>query len=246
MKFEFEGFVIEALPVGDNGDHLFDALLIAKALGYKDPHKAVKQHVDEDDWVKRPVIDSLGRKQAKTYVREPGMWALILRANSPAAKRLQRFVSSDVLPALRKYGHFDLAQAKIAALLGEHIRPWVALFGPEYWSNLDRLYQVTRPDPERKPRFYAGCVQLVYETFDQDIHSEMRNRVPKPQKAGIKQHQSLNDVGRECMQRHIARHVGLMDSCSSGPEYKALVRQVFGKQMKLPLRGALRLVSSQN
>jgi hypothetical protein len=114
------------------------------------------------------------------------------------------------------------------------------LFGQEYWTNLDRLYGVRRTDPNQRPMFYAQCVQLVYETFDPDVHKEMRARVPEPAKQGVRQHQTLSDVGRHCMQKHIARHVGLMDACSSGPEYKDLVRGVFGKQLALPLKGVKR------
>ncbi len=213
-------------------------------LEYKNPREALAKHVDPKDVTKRDTL-SKGGKQTTNYVTEAGMWSLVLRANTPAAKPVQRWVTSEVLPAIRKTGRYDFAQQKIAALLGEHIRPWVALFPQEYWANLDRIYGIRRPDPDRRPLFYAGCVRLVYETFDPDIHAAMRGRVPEPQKHGVKQHQALSDLGRECMHRHIARHLGLLDASTSSDEYRALVRQVFGRQLQLSLKGTRKMVASE-
>ena len=53
------------------GDKLyFPATECAAILGYRDPHKAVKQHTTADGWVNRPVIDTLGRTQEKKYISE--------------------------------------------------------------------------------------------------------------------------------------------------------------------------------
>lgn len=237
IPFEFEGKKLRTAGTWDAP--LFHGGDLCALLGFANPRQALASHCEKDDVQKLDALSS-GGKQKVNYVTEMGMWRLALGSTSDAARPFQRWVAGEVLPAIRKHGYYNIAQTKIAALLGEHIRPWVELFPRDYWGNLDRLYQVQRPDPEKRPMFYAQLVQLVYETFDTDIHAEMRKRVPKPSKQGVRQHQTLNEVGRECMKLHIARHIGLMDACSSGPEYRELVRFKFGKQMRLPLKGVTR------
>lgn len=246
VKFEFEGHAIEAMPTEDNGEALFDAVLIAKALGYKNPHKAVRDHVDEEDRTNRSVLTS-GGKQKKIFVREPGMWALVLRANTDGARRFRRFVTAEVLPAIRKFGRYEPElQIKIAAYIGEAMAQWSEMFPVEFWTGLDRLYGVKREDPSKRPLFYAQCVQLVYETMDNDVYAAMKLRVPAPQTSGIRQHQSLSTFGRDQTVRHVMRCLGMMDSCTSGPEWRRLIRDVFGKQQRLPLKGVQRSLAASN
>jgi prophage antirepressor-like protein len=63
-------------------------------------------HVDEDDLTKREVIDSLGRAQLTNHVNESGLYALILSSTLPSAKVFKRWVTSEVLPAIRKTGKY--------------------------------------------------------------------------------------------------------------------------------------------
>ena len=62
---------------------------MAMALGYKKPHEAINQHVEEDDSVKHGVIDSLGRKQKNFFINESGLYALLLSSKLESAKRFQ-------------------------------------------------------------------------------------------------------------------------------------------------------------
>lgn len=242
LKFDFEGHSIEAMPPATkDGEALVDANLLCRALGYRNARDAIARHVEQEDVVKRDTPTS-GGKQKKIFVKEPGLWALILRANTPAAKRLQRFVSSEVLPAIRRYGmYIPELEVKIAAYIGRELAAWTMLFPPEFWAGLDRLYGVKRAENGERPLFYAQCVQLVYETMDPDIYAEMKKRVPDPRNSGAKQHQALTPFGRSKMMPHVMRCLGLMDACSSGPEWRRLVRSVYGRQQALPLKGVARL-----
>ncbi len=86
------------------------------ALGYKNPQKAIRDHVDEDDKiigernVTPYVLDSRGRKQYPTLINESGLYALIFGSNLESAKRFKRWVTSEVLPSIRKTGSYTHKQ----------------------------------------------------------------------------------------------------------------------------------------
>ena len=79
---------------------------VAVILGYNEPHKAIARHVDEDDGMKHPVIDSMGRTQNVTIVNESGFYSLVLASRMPNAKKFKRWVTSEVLPIIRKTGGY--------------------------------------------------------------------------------------------------------------------------------------------
>lgn len=76
---------------------------VAAALGYKETAKAVREHVDEED---RGVskMDTPSGKQELTVINESGLYSLILSSKLPTAKAFKRWVTSEVLPAIRQYG----------------------------------------------------------------------------------------------------------------------------------------------
>ena len=76
------------------------------ALGYLKARNAIAQHVDEDDALKQGLIDSMGRKQQTTFINESGLYALILSSKLESAKRFKHWVTSEVLPSIRKRGAF--------------------------------------------------------------------------------------------------------------------------------------------
>ena len=96
------------------GVEWFGATEAAKSLSFTNPHVAIKNHVEEDDLTVREVIDNLGRKQSKKFVNESGLYSLIFGAakqgNNPEikekAKRFKRWVTSEVLPSIRKHGAY--------------------------------------------------------------------------------------------------------------------------------------------
>ena len=84
----------------------FCAMDLCKALGYSNGRDAVAKHVDIDDVAKRDTIDSMGRTQQLTYVTESGMYALVLGSKLPQAKQFKHWVTSEVLPSIRKHGAY--------------------------------------------------------------------------------------------------------------------------------------------
>lgn len=120
----------------ENGEPLFHANDLCVILEYANPHDAVRRHVEKDDLVKREVTDKLGRKQNNNFVLEAGMWALMLGSETPKAKEVKKWITSEVLPAIRKTGSYSVTEQKPQppALLGE-IAVWVMA---QYVKNLER------------------------------------------------------------------------------------------------------------
>lgn len=74
-------------------------------LGYNEPHKAIPRHVDSEDGMKRP-IPSVSGAQETWLVNESGLYSLILSSKLPTAKKFKRWVTSEVLPSIRKHGAY--------------------------------------------------------------------------------------------------------------------------------------------
>ena len=114
IPFQFEAHAVR-VQVDDAGLPWFNASDVCDALEMGNPSQAIKSHVDADDLQKLEVIDNLGRTQRANHVNESGLYALILGSTKDAAKRFKRWVTSEVLPAIRKTGAYS-APGALAAL----------------------------------------------------------------------------------------------------------------------------------
>lgn len=83
---------------------------VAEALGYAKPRNAIDTHVDPDDALKQGVTDSMGRTQEMTIINESGLYALVLGSKLPTAKKFKRWVTSEVIPSIRKSGGYIKGQ----------------------------------------------------------------------------------------------------------------------------------------
>jgi len=113
IPFYFESHALR-VQVDVNGQPWFNAVDVCDALAMGNPSQAIKSHVDADDLQKLEVIDALGRSQRVNHVNESGLYALILGSTKDAAKRFKRWVTSEVLPTIRKTGAY--AVTPLAAL----------------------------------------------------------------------------------------------------------------------------------
>jgi prophage antirepressor-like protein len=77
---------------------------VADILDYKESHKAISRLVDNDDRTKHPVTDTLGRKQDTWLINEAGLYSLVLSSKLKSAKKFKKWVTSEVLPTIRKHG----------------------------------------------------------------------------------------------------------------------------------------------
>ena len=90
-----------------DGETYFVGRDVASALGYKNSMDALMRHVDEED---KAIVkhDTLQGKQQHTAINESGLYSLILSSKLESAKRFKRWVTSEVLPAIRKNGRYEL------------------------------------------------------------------------------------------------------------------------------------------
>ncbi|MDA8093675.1 MAG: BRO family protein [Betaproteobacteria bacterium] len=106
IPFRFESRALR-VQVDDAGQPWFNTNDVCAALELANPRDAITKHVDSDDVAKRDIIDRLGRVQLASVVNESGLYALILGSTKDAAKRFKRWVTHDVLPAIRKTGSYS-------------------------------------------------------------------------------------------------------------------------------------------
>lgn len=115
-----------------DGKPFFVGKDVADILGYSNPRKALADHVDAEDKTDGVTIrDSIGREQNPILINESGLYSLILRSQLPKARKFKRWVTSEVLPAIRRHGMYaidemlenpDLAIAALTKLKEERTR----------------------------------------------------------------------------------------------------------------------------
>lgn len=84
---------------------------VAGILGYERPTKAVADRVDIEDRDVVPIQDSIGRMQNTPIINESGLYDLIFGSKLESAKRFKHWVTSEVLPAIRKNGFYDMSMS---------------------------------------------------------------------------------------------------------------------------------------
>lgn len=99
-----------------NNEPWFVGKDVAEALGYKNSKNAVPTHVDEEDKLSTQ-IEYTGQKRNVTVINESGLYSLILSSKLPNAKKFKRWVTSEVLPTLRKTGSYAKAPTDPRQLL---------------------------------------------------------------------------------------------------------------------------------
>ena len=117
----------EVRTVTINDEPYFVGKDVAEILGYSRPDHAINNHIDEDDKLMYQ-IDTSGQNREMYVINESGLYSLILSSKLPRAKQFKRWVTSEVLPAIRKHGAYateelianpDLAIAALKALKEE-------------------------------------------------------------------------------------------------------------------------------
>ena len=91
-----------------NNETYFIGKDVAEALGYERATKAIQDHVDSEDKDEVPIQDSIGRMQNTPVINESGLYALIFGSKLESAKRFKHWVTSEVLPAIRKTGGYQV------------------------------------------------------------------------------------------------------------------------------------------
>ena len=105
--FNFENHEVRSLLL--NNDPWFIGKDVAETLGYTDTNQAIRKHVDDEDKLSRR-FDGSGQGREMVIINESGLYSLILSSKLPSAKKFKRWVTSEVLPALRKTGQYQVKE----------------------------------------------------------------------------------------------------------------------------------------
>ena len=90
-----------------NGETYFVGKDVTDALGYVNPNKAMIDHVDDEDKLTSRIVMA-GQNRQVIVINESGLYSLILSSKLESAKRFKRWVTSEVLPSIRKNGRYEL------------------------------------------------------------------------------------------------------------------------------------------
>ncbi|MGX7132380.1 BRO family protein [Enterococcus songbeiensis] len=143
--FNFEQNEVRTILFND--EPYFVGKDIADVLGYSNTAKAIRDHVDIEDRRSERIVHPSGGAQDSVLINESGLYSLILKSKLPNAKKFKRWVTSEVLPAIRKHGGY-LTPDKIEEVL----------------SNPDTIIQLaTQVKMEREKRLVAETGKLVAE-----------------------------------------------------------------------------------
>lgn len=91
---------------------------VATALGYRNPVAAIAQHVDSEDSVKHAISDNQGVPHEYLCINESGVYSLVFGSKLPTAKQFKRWVTTEVLPSVRKHGAY-LTDRKVEEVLSD-------------------------------------------------------------------------------------------------------------------------------
>jgi hypothetical protein len=185
IPFEFEGREVRTVTI--DGEPWFVAADLCTILGYKNSRKAIADHVDSEDKgvTKR---DTVGGSQSHTIVNESGLYTLILRSTLPQAKRFKHWVTSEVLPTIRKTGQFQFD----VPFLMPTCKPWTKTFPDDFNSHVFRLKGLV---PAEHPRWMGHIHNdLVYSRVAENVYEALRllnPRLPGKTYRGKKHHQFI-------------------------------------------------------
>lgn len=139
VQFSFESSSIRTL--GDAISPLFVAADVAAILGYGSTKDATR--ILDDDEKQTVSIDTNGGKQSMTAVTESGLYAMIFKSKRPEAKRFRKWVTSEVLPAIRKTGRYE-APTTITPAEQRAIQREVAIRAHKTASNYRTIYRAIK------------------------------------------------------------------------------------------------------
>ncbi len=118
IPFRFETREVRTLLIDDQ--IWFVASDVCRILAFGNSRQALSSHVDNEEKGVQ-VMDTPGGEQKLTVVNESGLYSLIFGSRKPEAKRFKKWVTAEVLPAIRKYGRYEDTLDKMSSLIGKTI-----------------------------------------------------------------------------------------------------------------------------
>ncbi len=138
----------EIRTIEREGEPWFVGKDVAEALGYSNPRNAVPNHVDEEDKLCTQ-IEYAGQKREITIINESGLYSLVLSSKLPTAKKFKRWVTSEVIPSIRKHGAYMTPETLEAAILNP--------------DTMIRLCTALKDEQDKRKALEAANAELVVE-----------------------------------------------------------------------------------
>jgi len=169
IPFVFDGHNVRTAAIA--GEVWFLATDVTDVLGFRNSRQAIASHVDPDDRDAVQILDSTGRLQRQRIINLYAVFSLILGSTLPDAKRFKRWVTHEVLPAIRKTGKYvpgEKIAVSIPFLLPEP-KPRARVFPADFFKELFRL-KGKPPVPPHKARWIAqDIINLIWMRVEDDI-----------------------------------------------------------------------------
>lgn len=116
--FNFENHKVRSILLSN--EPWFVGKDVVDVLGYKNPNDALSKHVDSEDKKTIAIRDGITRGNPnQTVINESGLYSLVLSSKLPSAKKFKRWVTSEVLPALRKTGQYQVKELSGSELMAK-------------------------------------------------------------------------------------------------------------------------------
>ena len=140
---------------------------VARALGYTNPQKAIRDHIDDEDRTVNETFTVNGTPI--TLINESGLYSLVLSSKLPGAKRFKHWVTSEVLPSIRKHGGYgngvsaeqmvEIAQRMAAAMGAEIVKQLKDVLAPSTPPVQEEVV-LMEPVPRRRQRYHSVITML--------------------------------------------------------------------------------------
>lgn len=130
-----------------NGEPWFVGKDVAESLGYTNPTKAMQDHIDKEDLTFNETL-KLSRQAGAWLINESGVYALIFGSKLPNAKKFKHWVTSEILPTIRKTGSYSITQTKPDSYMIENPAERARRWAEEYEEKLALECKIAEQQPK--------------------------------------------------------------------------------------------------
>lgn len=130
-----------------DGEPWFVGKDVAESLGYTNPTKAMQDHIDKEDLSFNETL-KLSRQTGAWLINESGVYALIFGSKLPNAKKFKHWVTSEILPTIRKTGTYSITQHKTDSYMIENPADRARRWAEEYEEKLALECKIAEQQPK--------------------------------------------------------------------------------------------------